>query len=472
MAIFHYSVKAINRSSGRSSVAAAAYRAGEKLVDERTGNVYDYERKDGVLHHEIFLPDGETVGREDLWNLVEKAEKRKDAKVAREIVVALPNELSQLDQLGLVRGYAQDLSRRTDWAVDVAMHAPGRDGDQRNTHAHLLCSTRKIERDENGQLRMGAKTRAWDVVSTGKELVLFERQEWERQVNKMLEIAQSPARVDCRSYAAQGKADLMPQAHLGVSACQMERKGVETERGNRNRTAAEHNQGIADLARKRWEREIAQRVAEELNDKRRWEGMTVRELEEERRSIAVGSLRQFAYQEAAVQKACTPLSPGPWYASGPTAGQQRADYEAGKFGWLNEDHLAKKEEIARRASTVRYHAEKDVNQWREAHPYKAALVDMGISNKAYTALVSRYGQASALDEKAKQELDSFQKARRDAEYQKEMAILKAMRTVQAEYDRCKAREAALDKILKPKQEQERALKRERERGRGGRGIGL
>jgi hypothetical protein len=463
MAIYHYSVKAINRSSGRSSVAAAAYRAGEKLLDERTGTVYDYERKDGVLHHEIFLPDGETVGREELWNLVEKAEKRKDAKVAREIVVALPNELSPLDQLGLVRGYAQDLSRRTGWAVDVAMHAPGRDGDQRNTHAHLLCSTRKIERDENGQLRMGAKTRDWDVVATGKELVRFERQEWERQVNRMLEIAQIPARVDCRSYESQGKAELMPQAHLGVSACQMERKGIETERGNRNRMAAEHNQGIADLARKRWEREIAQRVAEELNDKRRWEGMSVSELEKERRSIDVGFPRQFAFQDPDVGEASLPLEDVPYYSSE----QRKSAYAAGKLGWLNREQLGKREKAAHDAFCTTRHYREQIEQWRQYHPYKVAMWQIGLPNREYNTLIGHYEKASSDEDKTKADLSAFKKERTQAERKLESAISRAILKQQSEYSRIQSRLVELDKILKPKQEQERPLKRERERGRGG-----
>jgi ATP-dependent exoDNAse (exonuclease V) alpha subunit len=313
MAIYHYSVKAINRSTGRSSVAAAAYRSGEKLLDERTGEIFDYARRDGVVHSEVFLPDGETMPREALWNLAEASEKRKDAKVAREIVVALPHELSSLDHLTLVREYAKGLSRRTGWAVDVAVHAPGSDGDQRNAHAHLLCTTRVVERDAEGQVRLGAKTREWDVVSTGKELVLFERQEWERQVNKMLEIAHSKERVDSRSFEAQGKGELMPQVHLGVSASQMERKGIETERGNRNREAVEHNQNVVDLKQKRYLREIKQQVAQTLEDKRRWEGMSVQELEKERRSLDVGSERQFAYRDADVQEALTPLCSYPDY---------------------------------------------------------------------------------------------------------------------------------------------------------------
>jgi ATP-dependent exoDNAse (exonuclease V) alpha subunit len=111
----------------RSSVATEAYRSGEKLVDARTGETYDYERRTGVIHTEIFLPCGK-IDREELWNLAEMTEKRRDAKVAREIVVALPHELNQEQQIQLVQDYAQSLSYRTGWGIDVAVHAPGRDG--------------------------------------------------------------------------------------------------------------------------------------------------------------------------------------------------------------------------------------------------------------------------------------------------------------------------------------------------------
>jgi hypothetical protein len=469
MAIYHYSLKTISRSTGRSSVAAAAYRSGERLVDERTGNIYDYTRRDGVLHAEVFLPDGQTVGREELWNLTETAEKRKDAKVAREIVVALPHELSQLDQLTLLREYAKGLSRRTGWAVDVAMHAPGGEGDQRNTHAHILCTTRKIERNENGQLQMGSKTRDWDVIATGKDLVMAERKEWERQVNRYLEMAQSKARVDCRSYDAQGKTEQIPQIHLGVSASQMERKGIETERGDRNRDAAEHNQNVVDLKQAQHLREIKQRAAQKIEDKRRWEGMSVQELQEERRAIDVGSERMFAYRDAGVQAARIPLLGYPDYRDE----QACADYKAGKFGWLNEDHRSKKEEAARRASTRQYHAKADLTRWKEKHPYKAALWEMGIPNREYSTLMNSYKQADAEDQTIQKELQTFQLEKKKAEQAVESAIRKAIFAQSSEYYRCKTRVEELDKILKPKQEQECALKREQERGRGGgRSIGF
>lgn len=469
MAIYHYSVKTINRSTGRSSVAAAAYRSGEKLVDERTGNVYDYTRRDGVLHYEVFLPDGQTVGRQELWNLAEAAEKRKDAKVAREIVVALPHELSFLDQVIVVREYAQGLSRRTGWAVDVAVHAPGREGDQRNTHAHLLCTTRKMERDDSGQLQMGAKTRDWDVIATGKELVKAERQEWERQVNRILEIEQSQARVDCRSYEAQGKTEQIPQIHLGVSASQMERKGVETERGNRNRDAAEHNRSVVDLKGKQYIRELQQRVVQNLEDKRRWEGMSASELRDERRSIDLGSERQFAFRDAEVQKASIPLEQVPYYASQ----QDKDDYAAGKIGWLNQEQLEKREKADRSAYFSAQHYQEKIDQWRKYHPYKSAMWDIGIPNKEFNGLVKQYEQASTEKRKAEAELKAFKRDRQEAEYERERAIRQAMVRQSAEYTRCQSRLAELDKILQPKQEQEWALKRERERGRGGgRSIGF
>jgi hypothetical protein len=468
MAIYHYSLKTISRSTGRSSVAAAAYRSGERLVDERTSNVYDYTRRDGVLHYEVFLPDGQTVGRQELWNLAETAEKRKDAKVAREIVVALPHELEFLDQVSVVREYAQGLSRRTGWAVDIAVHAPGREGDQRNTHAHILCTTRKIERDENGKLHMGAKTRDWDVIATGKDLVMAERKEWERQLNRYLEMAQSKARVDCRSYDAQGKTEQIPQIHLGVSACQMERKGIETERGDRNRDAAEHNQNIIDLRDAQYIRKLKERVAQDLEDKRRWEGMSAEDLRSERRSIDLGSERQFAFQDTEVQKASIPLEQVPYYASQ----QNKDDYAAGKIGWLNQEQLDKLEKADNSAHFTVKHYQEKIEQWRRYHPYKATMWDMGLPNKELSDLVKHYNQACTEKDKTEAELNAFKRDRQAAEQERERAVRKAMIKQSSEYTRCQSRLKELDKILTPKQEQEWALKRERERGRGGRSIGF
>ena len=482
MAIYHYSVKAINRISGRSSVAAAAYRSGERLRDERTGAVYDYERREGVLHTEVFLPDGEKLGREELWNLVEASEKRKDAKVAREIVVALPHELSHLDQLILIRGYAQDLSRRTGWAVDVALHAPGRAGDQRNTHAHLLCSTRVVEQDEMGQYRMGAKTRAWDVVSTGKDLVKAEREAWERQVNAMLAIAQKPERVDCRSYADQG-IDQVPQVNLGVSACQMERKGIETERGNRNREAKALNKNLVQLSEVRAEREQEQVLQRDIY---RWERMDLKELEKEAEQLSrvPGSL---AYMEPEVQKTYQPLrtvSGHYWGYSWEQPQSERDDYEAykaGKIGWLDESRQKEREKAIESAKTSLLWANRYEKQWREQHPYKSMLFDMGLPNRELGELVERRLNREADVTKAEKALSEFNTARSQAQKNLKQVIQNVLPKMELEYAKRQERAKVLQPILRQKQEQAKAIHEEKERQRqlersqergGGRGIGF
>jgi isopentenyldiphosphate isomerase len=254
----------MSRSAGRSATASAAYRSGEKLHDLRTGLTYDYSKRSGVMLSAVILPDGGSANREQLWNAVEQAEKRVNSVVAREIVVALPHELSSEQQQALVKDYAQGLSERTGWGVDVAIHAPGREGDLRNVHAHLLCTTRNVSRDPSGLPVMNQKTREWDIRSSGSELIRSERSEWERCVNVSLEQAHEIARVDCRSHAERGTG-LEPQIHLGVAAMGMERKGIQTQRGDIHRGIEAHNAKVIDLAQVREEKAEAQSWEQELN---------------------------------------------------------------------------------------------------------------------------------------------------------------------------------------------------------------
>ncbi|WP_234732028.1 MobA/MobL family protein, partial [Acidocella facilis] len=118
----------MSRASGRSSVAAAAYRAAEKLENQRDGLVHDFSRRSGVEHAEIVLPEGADAEwakeRPALWNAAEASEKRKDARVAREVEIALPHELSAEQRLELTREFAQDLADRYGVAVDFAIHSP------------------------------------------------------------------------------------------------------------------------------------------------------------------------------------------------------------------------------------------------------------------------------------------------------------------------------------------------------------
>ncbi len=221
MAIYHLTVKAVSRSAGRSATAAAAYRAGCKIADARTGEIHDYTRKGGVESADIVLPDGApewATDRAKLWNAAELAEKRKDACVAREIEVALPSELSPAERRRLVLDFAKDMANREGCAVDVAIHAPGRAGDNRNHHAHILRTTRKVESDG-----LGAKL---DTEKPGRKRsddLEAVRAKWAALTNDRLRENGIADRVDHRSLEAQG-IDREPTQHLGPAASGYERR--------------------------------------------------------------------------------------------------------------------------------------------------------------------------------------------------------------------------------------------------------
>lgn len=221
MAIFHLSVKPISRSAGRSATAAAAYRSGEKITDERTGEIHDYTRKGGVESADIVLPDGApdwAIDRAKLWNAAELAEKRKDACVAREFEVALPSELSPVERRRLALDFAKDMANREGCAVDVAIHAPGREGDNRNHHAHILRTTRKVEVDG-----LGAKLDTEKAGRKRSDDLEVVRARWADMTNERLRENGIAARVDHRSLEAQG-IDREPTKHLGPAASGYERR--------------------------------------------------------------------------------------------------------------------------------------------------------------------------------------------------------------------------------------------------------
>jgi Ti-type conjugative transfer relaxase TraA len=237
MAIYHLSMKPIARSAGRSAVAAAAYRAGEVLVNERDGQQHDFTRRQGVEHAEIVLPLGIANAtwakdRSALWNAAEKAEQRKDARVAREIEVALPHELNPEERLALVRSFCRSLAERFGVAVDFAIHSPHAPTDERNHHAHLMLTTRRIEKDGLGEKSIleweNKKLQAQGLPTTHEQLRLL-RIDWEQQANRQLARAGLDIRVDHRSHAARGLA-IEPTQHMGVHATQMERRGKDVSR--------------------------------------------------------------------------------------------------------------------------------------------------------------------------------------------------------------------------------------------------
>jgi ATP-dependent exoDNAse (exonuclease V) alpha subunit len=197
MAIYHLDASVISRSKGRSSTAASAYRAAERVVDARTGEVHDYTRKHGVEHTEILAPEHApdwVRDRSALWNAVEQIERRKDAQVSREVRVALPSELTPEQNRDLVREFVQAQFVARGMIADVALHAPGRDGDQRNHHAHIMLTTREIGPDG-----FGAKNRDWNA----KDVLLDWRGSWAEHVNQTLERCHVHERVDHRTLEAQ-----------------------------------------------------------------------------------------------------------------------------------------------------------------------------------------------------------------------------------------------------------------------------
>ena len=270
MSIYHCSIKNISRSSGRSAVACAAYRSGEELEDLETGITHDYRKKTGIAFAEIFLCKNAPErfqNREELWNEVEKIEKAADARLAREIEVAIPRELSLEEMKNLVAGYAKMLTEEG-MCVDAAIHLK-----VGNPHAHLMCTTRKIKADgtwdqkekkvyaldefgnkipvidqETREQKIGARgRRIWKRVTVAandlnaKENVEKWRKMWSEHCNAYLEPEQQ---IDHRSYERQGKKDMIPTIHEGYAAREMEKRGQLAERCEMNREIAAANRDI------------------------------------------------------------------------------------------------------------------------------------------------------------------------------------------------------------------------------------
>lgn len=187
----------ISRSQGRSATAAIAYRVAECIEDRRTGLTFDYAKRGGVDHTETLAPDHApnwVFDRSELWNRVEEAETRKNSQVAREVRVALPAELTHAQRVELVRDFAQEQFVDRGMVADIALHAPGRDGDDRNHHAHILLTTREI-----GPAGFTTKNRDWNKV----ELLEGWREAWAQDANLALARAGIEERIDHRTLEAQ-----------------------------------------------------------------------------------------------------------------------------------------------------------------------------------------------------------------------------------------------------------------------------
>ena len=266
IAIYHCSIKIVSRGKGKSAVAAAAYRSGEKLTNEWDGLTHDYTKKGGVVHSEILLPAHAPPAfsdRSTLWNSVELSEKSNNAQLAREVEIALPVELSREEQTRLVREYCSSQFVSKGMIADFNLHDTGGG----NPHAHILLTMRPLDEkgawlpkskkeyvlDENGErIRLPSgryKTRKVDLVDwNNRENAEVWRRTWADLTNEFLAQNNCPERIDHRSYERQG-IDQIPTVHVGVSATQMEKKGIVTERGELNRNINAANRILREIRR-------------------------------------------------------------------------------------------------------------------------------------------------------------------------------------------------------------------------------
>lgn len=269
MASFHSNTSTVSRGSGGSSCAKGAYISGSCITDERTGEVHDYTKKQGIEHTEILLPNNiqdkvlaqteedklkhkeeikelkDSLTPSQLWNKAEQAENRKDARVAREWVIALPHELNLEQRKELAKELGQDITDRYQVATQISIHEPSKHGDDRNYHVHILSTTRKIDNNLNltvkADIELSNKKCLSLGIKTTDEQIKSVREIISTKINQHLEKAQINERVTHLSYKTQGL-DRVPTKHMGKSATQLERKGIQTEIGDYNRSAILFNE--------------------------------------------------------------------------------------------------------------------------------------------------------------------------------------------------------------------------------------
>lgn len=310
MAIYHLEAKVIGRSTGRSAVAASAYMSCSKILNDYDGVLHDFTRKHGLVWEHIFLPENapqEWQDRSELWNAVERAEKTKDSRLARELVVALPIELGKEQWINLLTDYIQSNFVADGMCADVAIH----DTDGHNPHAHIMLTVRPLDNkgkwqyktekeylckrngEENGFTAaefLQAKAQGWEKQyqyyvgkkkvylppseaerhgyeraskypkstkfgrqnlitarwNSDEQLVVW-RENWAQTTNKYLDEAnRSDAHIDHRSNAARG-IDEQPTIHEGYVAQAMERRGLIADRCEINRQIKADNALLCEL---------------------------------------------------------------------------------------------------------------------------------------------------------------------------------------------------------------------------------
>lgn len=276
MAIYHLSIQIISRTQNKSAVAAAAYRAGEKLKNIEQDKTYDFSKKHEVVFNEILLPVNapkEYSNRETLWNEVQRKEKHSNAQLAREINIALPKELNREQQIKLARQYINDQFVSAGMIADWALH----DKEDGNPHLHIMLTVRSLKKngewapkkksaykldengkripklDKDGKQKIGARGRKlWERTTTSyndwnnKDKAEIWRKAWSDTCNKYLS---SENHIDHRSYERQG-VEKIPTIHEGYVARKMVRQGTKSDLVEYNNKVRESNKKIEELRRR------------------------------------------------------------------------------------------------------------------------------------------------------------------------------------------------------------------------------
>lgn len=470
MAIYHLSTKPISRSSGRSAVAAAAYRSGSCLVDQRQGITHDYERRSGVEHEQLVVPEGAgSWTRQDLWNAAESAEKRKDARTAREWELALPEELSAPQRQELVIGFAQELCQRFGCAVDVGIHAPDKQGDQRNWHAHLLATTRQVTAAGLGDkctLELSDTKRRGMGLGAARQEVEAVRQVWEQHLNQALERAGRPERVSCQTLEKQREGaerrgdhqkarelNRAPQTKLGWKVVAMERRGKQTYRGDQFRTTQQENRN---------------RQAEVVNIDTLRAHVARQERMEGNYEKAVARLRQFPTKEGRLGM----VRQWEHLAKQPIPTDARAVWEKST---MNPDAIAwrgARSSVARCLLKVRQ-VSKAVANWLKSHPIQARVAQSGFVTPPKLKILEddRYAAERALAD-ARHALERIEKRWPHIRPEMETQILRSSEAIHEarRYTEALAEfrdrfTAMLDRDEAARMENYRANQRRRDRGR-------
>lgn len=384
MAQYHFSVAMVSRKKGQSAVGAASYRAGERLKDERRGKWYDYRMHPGILHKEILAPGNAPewmLDRGQLWNAVEKAEKRKDSQVARSIDIGLMSELSLGQNVELIRGFIQDQFVKQGMIADLAIHAPGPDSDNRNIHAHILLTTRVVT--DSG---FGNKNRDWD----DREALREWREAWAAHANRALDREGFDARIDHRSLEDQG-IDREPTTHVGPSGKAMEKGGRTSDRAKKNRDIKATNDELALI-----KNELAQSEERLADLRRRLAAERMEQIQDNAR--AADATWDKAQPGQGPAQPLQPQGPRPYPENSPQPGSAggRADHmpdnaskqkdladqqEADRVKKAIDDELTRQEQARRDQDQIRNEliaADKTLKElgrlWRQTQDHREALV--------------------------------------------------------------------------------------------------